>query len=88
MSCWKRLDENNRTDGHGWIHDLLLTRFASLDVDVNGQRGKAQKEFLAADFDGPQGVQRVVGNERDAGMLRLDERHRMLVAYQTVTGKA
>ncbi len=74
--------------GHGWIHDLLLTRFAPLDVDVNGQRGKAQKEFLAVDFDGPQGVQRVVGNERDAGMLRLDEQHRMLVAHQIVTGEA
>lgn len=90
MSCWKRMDEKNRTDGQrwGWIHDLHLTRFAPLDVDVNGQRGKAQREFLAVDFDGPQGVQRVVGNERDFGMLRFDERHRMLVTHQTVNGEA
>ena len=79
-----------RTDSQrrGWIHDLLLTRFAALVVNVNGQRGKDQKEFLAIDLDSPQGVQWVVVNERDTGMLRLDERHGMLVAHKTVNGEA
>lgn len=57
-------------------------------VHVNGQRGKDQQELLAVDLDGAQGVERMVRYERNARVLRLDERERVLIPHQAVDGEA
>ena len=71
-----------------WIHNLLLPGLAALIVDVDGQRGEDQQKLLIVDLDGAQGVQRMVRDERDGRMIRLDQGHGMLVSHQTVNGKA
>ena len=71
------------TDSNGWcrVHNLFFSRFASLVIDVDGQRREDQQELLAADLDSSQGIQRMVGYEGNARMFSLNERHWMLVAH-------
>lgn len=42
---------------------------------------------LIVDLDGPESVERVMADEGDGRMIGLDERHRVLVAHQTVDGE-
>lgn len=57
-------------------------------VHIDGQIGEDEEEFLAVDLDGPERIQRMMGYERDARMLRLDEGQRMLITHEAVDGES
>lgn len=81
--CWC-----TNSGGGRRVHDLPFPRLPALVIHVDGQRGEDEQEFLGADFDGTQRVERVVRDERDARVLGLDERQRVLVAHQAVHGES
>ena len=66
----------------------FLSGFAALVVHIDGQIGEDEEEFLAVDLDGPERIQRMMGYERDARMLRLDEGQRMLITNEATDGKS
>lgn len=62
--------------------------FAALVVHIDGQVGEEEEGFLAVDLNGPERIHRMLGDERDARMLRLDEGQRMLITNKATDGES